>query len=376
MSITPMTHAKLNPANIPLSEDVQDIWHGAGKLASLHKSAVISDRYVLQAMLQSSRLFTRLDELLKHAEASPKRLKALVKDADTHYPGPGPESRLLDDARHIAAATANNGKPRVEIESLVTALLKSTDPLVQDVVVRAGLTEDKIEAAQAEVKTKSPQRFVLYCLRETFEVIFVVLFLVIVIKQGLGEFRLIPSESMLPTLQIGDRIVVEKISHWYRQPQRGDILVFYPPPPESILRNDPVSVFLRLTGFSGILFDKESKVDTAYIKRVVGLPGDVVDVRPGDGVYINNQKIEEPYVNEIANTCTFVDYCGPVEVPANSYYMMGDNRNHSADSRYWRFLPENRIIGRAVFRFFPIDNRFGTIGLSHPPILDPASGTR
>ena len=78
---------------------------------------------------------------------------------------------------------------------------------------------------------------------------------------------------------------------------------------------------------------------------------------------MNGKKLNEPYVNDIANTCTFVrpdPVCGPVKVPEGSYYMMGDNRNLSLDSRYWGFAREDRVIGRAVFRIWP-PQRIGTI---------------
>jgi signal peptidase I len=139
------------------------------------------------------------------------------------------------------------------------------------------------------------------------------------------------------------------------------VLVFYPPMTE--LRKDPVSLFLRLTGFSGLIYKKEDNIDVAYIKRLIGLPGDTVEVKPGVGVFVNGQKLDEPYVNEIANTCTFArpePICEPVKVPPDSYYMMGDNRNLSLDSRYWGFAQEERVIGRAVFRIWPL-NRTGPL---------------
>jgi signal peptidase I len=359
---------------IPLSEEVQDILHLARKAALKDEGSLLRDRHFLDGMLGINRLFTRLDALLKESGVSAKRLKQLYRSEKQHYENYSEPTSVMDRARQIALDTTLDGeKPRVEIEHLISALLESTDPLVQKVLSSAGLTLEKLNQAIPKVREKSASRFVLYCVRETLEVVIVVLFLVIIIKQGFGEFRLIPSESMLPTLHVGDRIVVEKVSHWYRQPQRGDVLVFYPPEPEAILRHDPWSVFLRLTGFSGILYDKESKIDTAFIKRLVGLPGDVIDVRPGKGVYINDERIDEPYINEIANTCTFINYCGPVTVPPDMYFMMGDNRNHSADSRYWQFLPEDRVIGRAVFRFYPFDKRMGVLqGPKYPETPNPS----
>lgn len=361
-----MPDTNTQPA-VPFSEDVQDILHVAKKVAG--KTQPLHDRYVLLGALQIARLFTRIDALLKHAGSSPKALRRLYQEEQASFPSESATLEfvsVMERAKALACKQATGEKPRVEIEHVMLALTESADPLVQSVFQKAGLTQHALMAALPKVKQESPVRFALYCIREVIEVVVVVLFLVVVIKQGLGELRLIPSESMLPTLEIGDRIVVEKVSHWSRKPQRGDVLVFYPPEPQSFLHYDPWSVFLRLTGFSGILYSKESKIDTAFIKRVVGLPGDVVEVRPGEGVLVNGRLLNEPYTAEVASTCTFINYCGPVKVPPHSYYMMGDNRNHSADSRFWNFLPEERIIGRAVFRFFPFDKRMGVITLPSP----------
>ena len=191
-------------------------------------------------------------------------------------------------------------------------------------------------------------------LKETLDTILFVLIAVIVIRFFIGELRWIPSGSMHPTLIEGDRLFVEKLSKPVRKPERGDILVFYPP--DEILRKD---FFLILSRLTGILCK-----DIAFIKRVVGLPGDKLEVRPEDGqyfVYINDKKLNEPYILSKTDwmPCRDDMYCGPLTVPENNYFMMGDNRGNSQDSRFWGFLPENRIIGRAIFVFWPLSRTKG-----------------
>lgn len=380
LSSLPMTRNSRTKTGTELSEEVQEAISFAKKASVKDGNATIQDRHLLAGLLRTNRLFTRLDALLKYSGAPHKTLCRLYREEAPRYrddDSPA-EATAIDKAIEISAMDSPSGGQsnptapiRVEIEHLLLAFTQSSDALVQKVLERAQLHESGIRRALPRLESESLRRFFLYILRETAEVILMVTLLVILIKQGLGEFRLIPSESMLPTLQVGDRIAVEKISHWYRKPQRGDILVFYPPEPQAILKHDPASLFLRLTGLSGIVYDKESILDRAFIKRVIGLPGDVIEVRPGDGVYINGSRLDEPYINEIANTCTFADYCGPIRVPEHTYYMMGDNRNRSADSRSWLFLPEERIIGRALFRFYPLDNRFGMLkGPSYPSQAD------
>ncbi len=152
------------------------------------------------------------------------------------------------------------------------------------------------------------------------------------IRSFVAEARYIPSGSMLPTLQINDRLIIDKISYNFRNPDRGDIIVFSP--------TDTL---------------KKQNFKDAFIKRLIGLPGDKVEVKEGK-VYVNNQPLnQENYIEEKPNY-TF----GPVTVPPNQYLVLGDNRNNSYDSHYWGFVPRDRIIGRAVVRFWPL-NRVGEI---------------
>jgi len=151
------------------------------------------------------------------------------------------------------------------------------------------------------------------------------------IRNFVAEARYIPSGSMLPTLQINDRLIIDKISYNFRNPDRGDIVVFSP--------TDTL---------------KAQKFKDAFIKRLIGLPGDKVEVK-GGRVYVNDQPLKENYIEEKPN----YDF-GPVRVPPNQYLVLGDNRNNSYDSHYWGFVPRDRIIGRAVVRFWPL-NRVGEI---------------
>jgi signal peptidase I len=172
--------------------------------------------------------------------------------------------------------------------------------------------------------------------KENIKTVIVAIILALILRSFVIEPRYIPSASMEPTLQIEDRIIIEKLSSLWRSPQRGEILVFYPP-------NSPA------------IKDRTK----AYIKRVVGIPGDLLSIHDGQ-VFVNGKALTEPYISEP------MDYDLPqnpltsaIKVPEHSYWMMGDNRNNSNDSHVWGFLPEQNIIGRAVLRFFPLDKRVG-----------------
>jgi len=183
-------------------------------------------------------------------------------------------------------------------------------------------------------------------IREVIETAFIVIILVILIRNFIGEPRWIPSASMRPTLLEGDRIFIEKISNYLSEPKRGDIVVFYPPFEE--LEQTPWAIFTRLVGF----FNK----DVAYIKRIVGVPGDKLRITDEGLVYVNGKLLDENYRYDNASIpCQSGMYCGPMTVPKDSYFMMGDNRGNSQDSRFWGFLPKDRIVGKAVFIFWPLN---------------------
>ncbi len=152
------------------------------------------------------------------------------------------------------------------------------------------------------------------------------------IRTFVAEARYIPSGSMEPTLEINDRLVVEKISYHFNPPQRGDIIVFWPP---------------------AELFAEGQRRD-AFIKRVMGTPGDTIEVTDGT-VYVNGQPLAEDYIKEKP-----AYEWGPVTVPPESYVVFGDNRNSSFDSHEWarvdapEFVAQKDIIGKAVVRFWPL----------------------
>jgi signal peptidase I len=163
------------------------------------------------------------------------------------------------------------------------------------------------------------------------------------IRSFVAEARYIPSESMLPTLQINDRLIIDKISYDFRDPARGDIVVFSPP---EVLQQE--------------------NYQYPFIKRVIGLPGDQVEVK-GGRVYVNNQLLREKYIEEKPNyNFSTEEFNSRLKitggrVPPNQYLVLGDNRNDSYDSHYWGYVPRSKIIGRAVVRFWP-PNRVGELG--------------
>lgn len=169
--------------------------------------------------------------------------------------------------------------------------------------------------------------------RENGLVLAIALALALLIRLFVAEPRYIPSDSMVPTLQVGDRLVVEKISYRLHPPQQGDIVVFDPP------------AQLQQLGYT---------TDQAFIKRVIAQPGQTVQVHLGK-VWIDGEPLTEPYIAEPPGY-----EMRSITVPPGHVFVMGDNRNNSNDSHVWGFLPVENIIGRAIFRFYPIA-RFGPL---------------
>ncbi len=175
--------------------------------------------------------------------------------------------------------------------------------------------------------------------RDTVETVIGAILIALITRGAVAEPRYIPSGSMLPTLEINDRLIIEKISNYTQEIKRGDILVFYPPDAQPKERG-PVNVTMRWLGLTN---------EEAYIKRVVGLPGESIAVHDGK-VLINGKAISEGYIKEAP-----AYEMAAVKVPAGHLFMMGDNRNNSADSHVWGPLPVNNVIGHASFRFWPPD---------------------
>ncbi|MEC4805341.1 MAG: signal peptidase I [Jaaginema sp. PMC 1079.18] len=157
--------------------------------------------------------------------------------------------------------------------------------------------------------------------------------LALLLRIFVAEPRYIPSDSMFPTLKIGDRVVIEKISYNLHPPQRGDIVVFSPPPQ------------LQRQGY---------KPDQAFIKRIIGEAEHTVSVR-NQQVYIDDQALPENYIAEAP-----AYDLDTLPIPPQTVFVMGDNRNNSNDSHIWGVLPNKQIIGRAIFRFWPL-NRIGWV---------------
>lgn len=158
---------------------------------------------------------------------------------------------------------------------------------------------------------------------EYLKMIIFVVAVVLVVNNFLLINAKIPSESMEQTIMTGDRVFGNRLAYVFGEPERYDIIIFKYP-------------------------DNEKEL---FIKRIIGMPGETVEIKDGK-VYINGS--EEPLKDSFTPETSVGDY-GPYTVPEDSYFVLGDNRNYSRDSRFWNnpYVAEDKILGKAVLRYFP-----------------------
>jgi signal peptidase I len=196
--------------------------------------------------------------------------------------------------------------------------------------------------------------------REALEWVLVIagaLLVALVIKAFLFQAFYIPSSSMEPTLQVGDRVLVNKISYHLHDVHRGDIVVFRRPADHAttveVKACDGRTVTINRTSALA-----DEKIDD-LIKRVVALPGETIERRDDGHVYVNGQQLVEPYVKKSNGTVTdqtprFVFDAQCIVVPDHQVFVLGDNRQNSQASNYFGPIDEDLIVGRAFVRVWPI----------------------
>ena len=191
--------------------------------------------------------------------------------------------------------------------------------------------QHQIDSGQVESRKAKPGprgrnrqgRGLIRVVGEWIAIIVVALSVALLVRATVVQAFWIPSTSMTPTLKVGDRLLVDKVSFQVREIHRGEIIVFERP---ATLKED----------FKDL------------IKRVVGLPGDTVEGHDG-GVFVNGKRLAEPYLHAGLTTKDFP----PQQVPIDNYFVMGDNREVSWDSRYWGTVERKLVVGKAIVRVWP-----------------------
>jgi signal peptidase I len=177
-------------------------------------------------------------------------------------------------------------------------------------------------------------------IKEAVIVVVVAVLVAVLLRTFVVQTFFIPSGSMEPTLQIGDRILVNKLSYHLHGVDRGDIVVFSRPPAENCGGPEVNDL----------------------VKRVIGLPGDVISLT-GGYVYIDGKRLDETWLPSSEQGITVAGPAGnnsnlaqPFRVPTNHYFVMGDNRTDSCDSRYWGPIAKSLIVGKVELRVWPLSS--------------------
>lgn len=230
----------------------------------------------------------------------------------------------------------------------------------------------QIDAAASTQPAKSPAdsrslRFVTELLDAALIAVILVFF---IIRPLMIQAFFIPSESMVPTLQKGDKLLVTKYNYFIRNPKRGEVVVFHAPKVALDTSSQP--------------YDPQHPTD--YVKRVVGVPGDHIHIVAHDGVYVNGKRLQERYVAALPNyhypsdprtsdTYDFPQYPqdpqvkealkndirnGELIVPPDHFFVLGDNRTMSHDSHVWGLVEKKALVGKALMIFWP-PARFGVV---------------
>jgi len=158
-------------------------------------------------------------------------------------------------------------------------------------------------------------------IRELLETVISAGIIAFIIITFIGQVTVVRGASMEPTLHDRERLIANKISYRFESPGRNEIIIFKPP--IGIKRN--------------------------YIKRIIGIPGDKIEIVDGK-IYVNDQALEEPYVKYRSSE----DIPSTI-VPTDSFFVLGDNRPNSSDSRYWGFVPRKNVVGKAWVVFWPLN---------------------
>jgi signal peptidase I len=203
--------------------------------------------------------------------------------------------------------------------------------------------------APGDAKAPRQRQSALSVLRETALLVVLAILLAVLFKTFLVQAFYIPSGSMEPTLDISDRVLVEKVSYRFGDVHDGDVVVFVHDlpgiEPES---GNPVARFFSGLGQAVGVAPPSSR---DFIKRVVGTPGDRISCEQGR-LFRNGQPVSEPYLAPGVTT----ENCSPVTVPAGRLYVMGDNRNNSEDSRTFGPIDHSSVVGRAFVRIWPFSH--------------------
>jgi signal peptidase I len=199
---------------------------------------------------------------------------------------------------------------------------------------------------------KDPPKSRINSILELIVIVLVAVGLALAIQAFIVKPYKIPSRSMEPTLEVGQRVLVDRIGMHFSEPKIGEIMVFHPPKDAEQQVCGPTPHMVT-PGGAACDAPEPQEASVNFIKRVVAGPGDTLYVKEGHA-YVNGKRESDPYITPCGSSseCNFPT---PIKIPAGHWFMMGDNRGESDDSRFWGPVPTSWIIGQAFFTYWPPD---------------------
>ncbi len=196
-------------------------------------------------------------------------------------------------------------------------------------------TEELNDQQVEKVEKKLTIGSVLLSFFDFLKTIIIIVILAALIRQFLIQPFIVDGQSMEPNFHNNDYLITDKISYRLHAPQRGEAIIFHPP----------------------------NKPSVNYLKRITGVPGDTIEVKNGE-VFVNSKKIVEPYIDSGDKTKTPTNDEIKITLKSDEYFVLGDNRNHSSDSREIGPIPKENIVSRVWLRLFPL-NSIGALAAQH-----------
>ncbi len=207
-------------------------------------------------------------------------------------------------------------------------------------------TGDSITDATGPERPK-PKPSLWQSIREILVILVIAALVAVLIQSFFIKAFIIPSSSMSPTLQIGDRVMVDRMTYYFRKPRRGDIIVFRFPPTSPNATNTTNLLYWPFEQIGETLHITHRTDSSPYVKRVIATEGETLEIKNGQ-VYIDGKPIKEDY--KVPDNYNMP----PTKIPKGQLFCMGDNRPNSRDSRYWGLVPIRSVIGKVFLIWWPL----------------------
>ncbi len=234
---------------------------------------------------------------------------------------------------------------------------KKEEIVYDDIDVNDKIRADEINNA-TKAKVRKNSKAIIREILEWVLCLVIAYLLYLIINYFVGTISGVKQVSMLPTTKENDRLIITRPTIFKRDLKYGDIVTFEAPLEDSLEVNENnIASYVEKTGIDSFFYNFMGIGKSSYVKRVIGLPGDHIVIGDDGAVYRNDEKLDEPYLNE---QYTNKDKYNDVIVPAGTVYMMGDNRLSSKDSRFFGCVPIEKVNGYVVIRVWPF-NKIGKL---------------